>query len=442
MDVLEEKIREEVRADLKRKASDSEGACNSPKRRPHDTPLKFSEDTPEWARILFTQLEAKLINLESTLATPLEFATQTAIDAATDVGILKAHIKKHSNEMEDIKLQLAKVNSNHKALQAQVIKLEDHSRRDNLLFFGFNEANNETDQDCRGKIYDLLRTKFPLQLHVLDSMKIVRCHRKGKFIPGRTRPIIIKFHFFGDRQLILNNSGALRGTGIYINEDFSAETEASRKTLYPIVKAARENPQYKDKVSLHVDRVLLAGKTYTVNNLKDLPPDLSPGHLATDTATPGMVRFFGRAGMLSNFNHSPFKVDGISYTGNEQFYQKMKCDAFKDEETAAKVMSASNPLKQFIYGARVHGFNQDIWRQQCDDIMFTGLMAKFSQNAAWKNFLLSTGDAELVECNGKDFYWAIGLYMSNPLSKTKETWRGKNRLGQLLMKVRATLKES
>ncbi len=238
--IPEEKIRDKVREDLKRKASDSEGACNSPKRHPQDTPLNFSKDTPEWAKILFTQLEAKLIDMESNLAESLEFATKTAIDAATEVGVLKAHIKKHSNEMEDIKYQLAKVNSDHKALQAKVIKLEDHSRRDNLLFFGFNEAQNETDQDCRSKIYDLLRTVLPLQPHVLDVMKIVRCHRKGKYIPGRTRPIIIKFHFFGDRQQILINSGALRGTGIYINEDFSTETEASRKTLYPIVKAARE----------------------------------------------------------------------------------------------------------------------------------------------------------------------------------------------------------
>ncbi len=442
MDIPEEKIREEVREDLKRKASDSEGACNSPKRRPQDTPLNFSKDTPEWAKILFTQLEAKLIDMESNLAESLEFATKTAIDAATEVGVLKAHIKKHSNEMEDIKYQLAKVNSDHKALQAKVIKLEDHSRRDNLLFFGFNEAQNETDQDCRSKIYDLLRTVLPLQPHVLDVMKIVRCHRKGKYIPGRTRPIIIKFHFFGDRQQILINSGALRGTGIYINEDFSTETEASRKTLYPIVKAAREKPQYKGKVSLHVDRVLLDGKIYTVDNLKDLPPDLSPGHLATNTSVPGMVRFFGRASMLSNFNHSRFKVDGISYTGSEQFYHKKKSDALGDSETAAKVMSTTDPLKQFIYGSSVHGLDLNVWKQQCDDIMFAGLMAKFSQNDAWKKYLLSTGDAELVECNGKDTYWGIGLYMSNPLSKTKETWRGKNRLGQLLMKVRTTLRES
>ncbi len=114
----------------------------------------------------------------------------------------------------------------------------------------------------------------------------------------------------------------------------------------------------KCKVFLHVDRVLLAGKIYAVDNLKDLPLDLSPGHLATNTSVPSMVRFFGRASMLSN--HSQFKIDGISFTGGEQFHHKKKSDAFGDSETAAKVMSTADPLKQFIYGSSVHGLDLNV----------------------------------------------------------------------------------
>ncbi len=113
--------------------------------------------------------------------------------------------------------------------------------------------------------------------------------------------------------------------------------------------------------------------------------------------------------MLSNLNHSPFQVDGTSYTLSEQFYHKYKCDAFEDREIAAKVISTADPLKQVIYGSSAHGFDLNVSKQQCDDIMFAELMAKFSQNDAWKKYLLSTGDVKLVECNGKDTYWAIEL---------------------------------
>ncbi len=67
-------------------------------------------------KVLLSQLEAKLIDMESNLAESLEFATRTAIDAAAEVEVLSAHVKKHLNEIGDIKYQLAKVNSDHRAL--------------------------------------------------------------------------------------------------------------------------------------------------------------------------------------------------------------------------------------------------------------------------------------------------------------------------------------
>ncbi len=55
MDMNEETIRMRVSTDYKRKRSEGSDA-NSPKRRP--PPLNFPVDTPEWARVLFTNLEA------------------------------------------------------------------------------------------------------------------------------------------------------------------------------------------------------------------------------------------------------------------------------------------------------------------------------------------------------------------------------------------------
>ncbi len=98
--------------------------------------------------------------------------------------------------------------------------------------------------------------------------------------PGLVRSIIIKLHFFGDRQTIFQSVPALRGTGVYINEDYSSET--NRKALYPVLKAAHNKAIYKDKLSIYVDRLVLNGKTYTINNLYTLPADLNPAHLATN----------------------------------------------------------------------------------------------------------------------------------------------------------------
>ena len=60
--------------------------------------------------------------------------------------------------------------------------------------------------------------------------------------------------------------------------------------------------------------------------------------------------------------------------------------------------------------------------------MRRALRTKFEQHSKLKSLLLSTGDAELIEHTRNDSYWADGGDGS-----------GKNRLGILLMELRAEL---
>ena len=69
------------------------------------------------------------------------------------------------------------------------------------------------------------------------------------------------------------------------------------------------------------------------------------------------------------------------------------------------------------------------WEGMKDDIMREALHAKFTQHPALQSLLLATGDAELVEHTTNDRYWADG-----------GDGGGRNRLGQLLMELRAQLR--
>lgn len=62
--------------------------------------------------------------------------------------------------------------------------------------------------------------------------------------------------------------------------------------------------------------------------------------------------------------------------------------------------------------------------------MYDAVWAKFSQNPDIAAEILATGDATLVEHTGKDFYWGDGGDGS-----------GLNRLGSILMEVRARLRK-
>jgi len=61
--------------------------------------------------------------------------------------------------------------------------------------------------------------------------------------------------------------------------------------------------------------------------------------------------------------------------------------------------------------------------------MLDALRAKFTQHADLRTLLLATGDAQLVEHTTNDSYWGDGGDGS-----------GKNRLGQLLMRLRDELR--
>ena len=72
-------------------------------------------------------------------------------------------------------------------------------------------------------------------------MDIERAQRLGQFQErGRPRKIVVKLLRIKDRELILSSAKKLKGTRIYINEDFSEAVQLRRKELWPKVKAARE----------------------------------------------------------------------------------------------------------------------------------------------------------------------------------------------------------
>jgi hypothetical protein len=68
------------------------------------------------------------------------------------------------------------------------------------------------------------------------------------------------------------------------------------------------------------------------------------------------------------------------------------------------------------------------WESVKERVMLDALRAKFTQHEELKAVLLGTGDAKLVEHTANDSYWGDGGDGS-----------GKNRLGQLLMRVREEL---
>ena len=134
------------------------------------------------------------------------------------------------------------------SLEARIDKLEDFSRRDNLLFTGFDENK---DEHCENAVRDLLARKLLNGICDVNKVIIVRAHRLGQFKAGQTRPIIVKFREYCDKQMILQQvyKGKLINSGKWVTEDFSVNTTEDRKYLRSHLKAAKEVLQGQIKTS-------------------------------------------------------------------------------------------------------------------------------------------------------------------------------------------------
>ena len=145
-------------------------------------------------------------------------------------------------------------------------------------------------------------------------------------------------------------------------------------------------------------------------------------------------------GFLSNWYLSSFIIDNVTYSSVEQYMMYQKAICFCDRDVARQIMETDDVSIIKSLGRAVSNYDDIIWSNIREKVVFDALMAKFSQNSELKKELLDTGDALLAECAVKDVIWGIGLSMNDPNRFQLDYWRGKNLLGYTLMKVREILR--
>jgi ribA/ribD-fused uncharacterized protein len=134
----------------------------------------------------------------------------------------------------------------------------------------------------------------------------------------------------------------------------------------------------------------------------------------------------GPYGAFSNFSKNPIQMKGEIWPTSEHYFQAQKFAGTAHEveiREAATAMIAARMGRE-----RKRPLRAD-WDAVKDTIMREALLAKFSQHPKLTALLLGTGEARIIEHTANDRYWGDGGDGS-----------GRNRLGDLLMEVRAALR--
>ena len=127
----------------------------------------------------------------------------------------------------------------------------------------------------------------------------------------------------------------------------------------------------------------------------------------------------------------------------------MYCKAalFSDTEKQRMILwkGSRSPSWRWSDQSRVANCVESEWRRVEERIVEMANYAKFSQDERLKQYLLDTGDRELVKTSGYDRIWGIGFEVKTREQEeravcNRHRW-GENRLGRALERVRARLRD-
>lgn len=183
-----------------------------------------------------------------------------------DVQELKTSLEFTQTKFEEEKMGCTEIEAKIRAFETNITTskqeldamfnkldyIENQSRRTNILIDGIADEKGENWCESEKKVREMFSKNLGLDgIH----MDIERAQRLGQFQErGRPRKIVVKLLRIKGRELILSSAKKLKGTRIYINEDFSEAVQHRRKELWPKVKAARERG---DKASLKYDKLII-----------------------------------------------------------------------------------------------------------------------------------------------------------------------------------------
>ena len=156
----------------------------------------------------------------------------------TDLKSSVEHTDADLNDLSDRVDEIYDYQVDPEYVTNKLIDLEDRSRRNNLRIDGISESRNETWEECEEEIQKVFNEKLGVK-----NVQIERAHRskrsKSNINSGKPRTIVCKLLNYKQKEEILINTKKLKGSNVFINEDFCYETMQYRKILWEEVKNLR-----------------------------------------------------------------------------------------------------------------------------------------------------------------------------------------------------------
>lgn len=165
-------------------------------------------------------------------------------------------------ELKDIKLENEVMKKQIKNQETKIASLEREVRRRNLVFKGVPEKEKEGIEETMENTVKICQS---LGVNVNPAIDIDEVRRLGRPEAGKQRPILLKVTTTNRKREILKKAKGLKGSDIWIDEDYPKEIQEERKLLIPKLKEARSKGH---KAQLKYNKLIIDNKVYDISSLK------------------------------------------------------------------------------------------------------------------------------------------------------------------------------
>lgn len=159
-----------------------------------------------------------------------------------------------AGRVQNMESIVSKLESQVLALRDQMDDIENRGRRNNLVIYGLDERNTESNDELVKKVQEDIFVKH----FGREVVGIERCHRIGKKETCRSRPVTLKILDYREKMAILKSAHKLKGTHIPLSEDFSKRLRDIRQKLWKSAAGEKANGA---KVKLVYDKL-------SINNVR------------------------------------------------------------------------------------------------------------------------------------------------------------------------------
>lgn len=366
---------------------------------------------------------------------------ETTAAKAEDIAVtVQSQFRTLKDEVAEIRSQMAAMYMRRKdnqlsAMRMNVEKLEGYSRRFNLVFDGFEETADETEEKLRQKL-----TSFIRRILAISDVNFDIAHRLGpKGMPNRK--VIAKFTSLRDEVKIFAARSVLqnpKNSAYKIMLDKPKGVKDREAMAFKIVWAAQRTGRYRS-VRFHHGRVWLDDVSFEYEDFDQLTYDLTPAAIASPR-TKEVVVFYSHHSPLSNHHPAPFCYNGEYFAHMEQYLAYTRAKVAEDRIMMRKVLLTDDPVdhSRFLRQMKEDG-KEGRWADVLISYVDAGLIEKFRQNAKPRDFLLNTEARVIGEASVNPF-WGIGMTLNDRNVFNQQTWSKEgNVLGRALMGVRSAI---